>query len=59
MRKIILSLLLFGGIIMLLCGACGNGGAKQGEFDFGEVPAGKIEEAYEKCVVVYDSYRRQ
>lgn len=29
MRKIILSLLLFGGIIMLLCGACGNGGAKQ------------------------------
>ena len=59
MRKIILSLLLFGGIIMLLCGACGNGGAKQGEFDFGEVPAGKIEEAYEKCAVVYDSYGRQ
>lgn len=61
MRKTVNLFLLsviFGGVIMLFCGACGGTRVKAEEFRFSETANGKIEQTYEKCIVVYDSYAR-
>lgn len=53
---ILLLSVLCGGIIMLFCGACRGSQVK--EFCFSETAGERIERAYEKCIVVYDSYAR-